>query len=368
MSMTNSNTRPKPWELPNHDISADLGQESVPPPVSQQGTPSSTNPNIPPPTPSHNIYNDSAYRSTNFGMGAYNGMNSYGGMGAYGGMNSYGMGSYNGMGGMGSMYGNYNSYGNPAFGNTGVNGFGGVTESTMATFQLLENLIGAINGFAQMLESSYMATHNSFFTLISFAEELGRLREFMGSFFGLFGIIKLLKKVLKKKGNKITNSKDNKLLKEFKTFTNSPDGVPKKSKLAWKPLIFFFMGVFGFPYILNKVIQRINENQKRVIKRDMSQPIDPTKLEFARAIYDFIPENPKIELSLKKGDLMAIISKVDTFGRESNWWKARTKTGEVGYVPYNYIEIIKRRKQIENLQEDNNPETTPIAENTNPIQ
>jgi len=36
-------------------------------------------------------------------------------------------------------------------------------QSTAATFQMLEGIVGAFGGFAQMLESTYMATHSSFF-------------------------------------------------------------------------------------------------------------------------------------------------------------------------------------------------------------
>jgi len=41
-----------------------------------------------------------------------------------------------------------------------VNSF---AQSTQATFQIIESLVGAFGGFAQMLESTYMATHSSFF-------------------------------------------------------------------------------------------------------------------------------------------------------------------------------------------------------------
>ena len=37
------------------------------------------------------------------------------------------------------------------------------SQSTAATFQLIENIVGAFGGFAQMLQSTYMATHSSFF-------------------------------------------------------------------------------------------------------------------------------------------------------------------------------------------------------------
>ena len=38
--------------------------------------------------------------------------------------------------------------------------------STQATFQLLESIVGAFGGFAQMLESTFMATHSSFYAMI----------------------------------------------------------------------------------------------------------------------------------------------------------------------------------------------------------
>lgn len=88
-----------------------------------------------------------------------------GGMGGYGGMygNSYGAGGY-GAGYGGGMYG-MNPYG-------GMSGYGmgqeqslvqSFGQSTQATFQIIESIVGAFGGLAQMLQSTYMATHSSFF-------------------------------------------------------------------------------------------------------------------------------------------------------------------------------------------------------------
>lgn len=74
-------------------------------------------------------------------------------------------------GGYGSMYGGYGGmYGGMQNGmqngmqggdaNGLTNSFG---QSTQATFQMIESIVGAFGGFAQMLESTYMATHSSFF-------------------------------------------------------------------------------------------------------------------------------------------------------------------------------------------------------------
>lgn len=84
----------------------------------------------------------------------YGSMGGMGGMGGmYGGMGGMGMGGmYGGMGGMGGMPGDPNSSLTQSF-----------SQSTAATFQLIENIVGAFGGFAQMLQSTYMATHSSFF-------------------------------------------------------------------------------------------------------------------------------------------------------------------------------------------------------------
>ena len=64
------------------------------------------------------------------------------------------------MGGYGSsMYGGGMNPNDPNA-NSLTNSF---NNSTMATFQMLEGVVGAFGGFAQMLESTYMATHSSFF-------------------------------------------------------------------------------------------------------------------------------------------------------------------------------------------------------------
>lgn len=80
----------------------------------------------------------------------------YGGGGMYGGMGGYGMGGMYG----GGMYGGMPMGTDPNNPDTLTNRF---NNSTQATFQLLEGMVSAFGGFAQMLESTYMATHSSFF-------------------------------------------------------------------------------------------------------------------------------------------------------------------------------------------------------------
>lgn len=101
------------------------------------------------------------------GVGGYNNYTSpysrFGGMGnsMYGGIG----GGYGGMyGGMGGIYGGMGQPGMPGVDpndpNSLTNSF---SQNTQATFQIIESLVSAFGGFAQMLESTYMATHSSFF-------------------------------------------------------------------------------------------------------------------------------------------------------------------------------------------------------------
>ncbi|CAI4046363.1 hypothetical protein SKDZ_12G2270 [Saccharomyces kudriavzevii ZP591] len=397
MSTLSSTTapRPKPWEtsaplneqqrnaLPLEAVMASTQQNSS---QSENNNNSNSNSNsnnsnissesppevLPRPTAlnSSSTYGDvntmpAAYSNSSYGMPYDN--NAYGMNSMYGnsiGRYGYG-GSYYGNN-YGSFYGGGYGAGAGAGAGYGMNNGNGLGESTKATFQLIESLIGAVTGFAQMLESTYMATHNSFFTMVSVAEQFGNLREMLGSFFGIFAIMKFLKKVLyhATKGRlgtppkKVTSTEEhkNKLVEDFQKFNGNDivasNGKATRRKISWKPLLFFLMAVFGFPYLLNKFITKVqNSGAIQISKGSGSEPIDPSKLEFARALYDFVPENPQIEVALTKGDLMAILSKKDPIGKNSDWWKVRTKNGKIGYIPYNYIEIIKRRKKIEHINE-----------------
>ncbi len=89
-----------------------------------------------------------------FGGGMYGG-GMYGGAGGMYGGGMYGSGMY------GGGYGNYP--GMPGDPNNNQSLTQTWNQSTAATFQIMESIVGAFGGFAQMLESAYMTTHSSFF-------------------------------------------------------------------------------------------------------------------------------------------------------------------------------------------------------------
>lgn len=298
---------------------------------------------------SYGGYN-SGYGSSMYGGGLGSGM--YGG--------GYGSSMY-GMGGYGSnMYG-MGGYGSGMYGQPGM--AGQMAEGTQATFQLIELIIGAVGGFAQMLEATYMATHSSFFTMVSLAEQFGNLKNALGSLLGIYALINFAKKMFYKITGRSYNYGIN--LREFSKFEHKQkkleDNLKKggKGRISFKPLLVFLAASIGFPYLLSKAIQKINEQQQRrnltqqqqQQLQQLGQGFDPANLQFAKALYEFNPENPNIEMELKPNDLVAILSKLDPLGNESKWWKVRSRSGKVGYVPSNYLSVIERRKQKDAIQE-----------------
>lgn len=69
--------------------------------------------------------------------------------------------------------------------------------------------------------------------------------------------------------------------------------------------------------------------------------IDPKNLDFYQALYDFVPQDPNVELPLKKGDIVAVLQKLD-----GGWWRGRKRDGSIGFVPGNYLDIIPRREEF----------------------
>ncbi|OJD09942.1 hypothetical protein ACJ73_10006, partial [Blastomyces percursus] len=212
---------PKPWERAG--AGAGAASSVVTGPLPNSSTTSSTSPatttsapDLPSrPTTLNSVVNQTASNYSPYGASrlgqspygaTYGGYNSYsspysrlGGMGSmyggygggFGGMYG-GMGGIGGMGGYGGMYGGMPSGGDP---NSLTNSF---NQSTQATFQLIESIVGAFGGFAQMLESTYMATHSSFFAMVSVAEQFGNLRNTLGSVLGIFTILRWFRTLIAK--------------------------------------------------------------------------------------------------------------------------------------------------------------------------
>lgn len=270
----------------------------------------------------------------------YGGMGGMGGM--YGGMGGMGMGMGGMYGGMGGMPGDPNSSLTQSF-----------SQSTAATFQLIENIVGAFGGFAQMLQSTYMATHSSFFAMVSVAEQFGNLRQTLGSVLGIYTIMRWIRTAIAKlTGRPLPADATALTPASFAAFNGRmPDGSPAPAKPSKKPFIVFMLAVFGLPYLMGKLIKALARSQEAEEQRKMlenpqaGQSLDPNKLEFCRALYDFTPNANMqgMDLSVKKGDMVAVLSKSDPMGNASEWWKCRSRDGRMGYLPGIYLETIQRK-------------------------
>ncbi|VDC05744.1 unnamed protein product [Peniophora sp. CBMAI 1063] len=282
----------------------------------------------------------SPYQSSMYGGGmGYGGYGGYGGMGGgmYGG--GMGYGGYGGMG-MGGMYGRPGMMdpNNPSLTQT-------LETTTQTTFALLHSVVQTFAGMAQMLESTFMATHSSFFALAGVVDQFAQLRNALGGVLGLFGLVRWLKDLLTGRNGAGA------MRGEFRDFVNGrpvqgPPPNPAQPKASRKPIIIFFLAIFGIPYAMHKLVRLLAERQPAPLP-----PLDPSQLTFARAKYPFTSSSAH-ELQLAENEIVAIMGKLNPItGQEvdprheieTEWWKGRTREGREGWFPRSFVEVLERK-------------------------
>ncbi|POV95979.1 hypothetical protein PSTT_15915 [Puccinia striiformis] len=230
-----------------------------------------------------------------------------GGLGSYGGMSSYG-GGYGGYGGMGGMgYGGLGGYGGMG------GGYGG-----------LNNPMAGLNNGAPILS--------------------------------LFDLLKWAKSYITGKSSSSSSDKWSETFRNFdprKSTSDAKNGSePRPSR---KPIVIFFLTVFGIPYLMNKLVRSIM-NKQREQQASRSQPtneqqitlsVDPNKLSFVKAIHPYHPtqlnNNNQLEQELKfeKNEIIAVLAPTTIQEKNSfGWWKGRTRDGRIGWFPKNYVQEI----------------------------
>jgi peroxin-13 len=188
-----------------------------------------------------------------------------------------------------------------------------------------------------MIESTFTATHSSFFAIVSLIEHFGNLRSTIGSIILSIPLIRLIRSLINKVLGRPPLS--NITPESFALFEARTSGEPRPSK---KPLILFILAIFGLPYLMGKLIKALAEKQAVEHQIPTGETIvDPKKLDFYQALYDFVPQDPSVEMALKKGDIVAILQKLD-----GGWWRGRKRDGSMGFVPGNYLDIIPRRGEV----------------------
>ena len=208
-----------------------------------------------------------------------------------------------------------------------------------AAFALVRSVVDSCLSFAGMIESTFTATHSSFFAIMSLIDTVGALRSTISSIVLSIPLIRLLQSLY----NKLLGRPPPTTLtpESFARFEARTSGVPRPSK---KPLILFILAIFGLPYLMGKLIKALAE--KQAVQEAAPAVVggggvDPKNLEFYQALYDFVPQDPMVEMGLKKGDIVAILQKL-----EGGWWRGRKRDGSMGFVPGNYLDIIPRREDM----------------------
>ncbi|KAJ1340106.1 hypothetical protein BSLG_005276 [Batrachochytrium salamandrivorans] len=270
------------------------------------------------------LYGNGYPQYNRYGAGGYSGMGNSGYGGSYGSSygNSYGgMGGIYGNGGYGSSYGNsyggyspynrygmngtgYNRYGmggaGGMMGQMGPNGMAGALEgeqpltvrleqSTQATFQLLDQIVQAFGGFAQMLDCV-----GSFRSISSTAPATA---------------------IAAADPTSIT-------IEGFNAFEAQPTPQSRTGSAGNSTM-----------------------NPATPLGASSNQPhsVQIRDLDFCRALYPFAGDSPG-DLPLQPGDIIAVLTRVDpSTGQPTAWWRGRTQSGSVGIFPSTYVEILPRK-------------------------
>lgn len=194
--------------------------------------------------------------------------------------------------------------------------------------------------------------------VVAVAEQFGNLRDTLGHVLGIYTIMRWMRTLIAKITGRPPPADAMALTPaSFARFEgrHAADGSPSPSKPSRKPLIFFLLFAFGLPYLMTKMIRSMaasheEEERRRQQLQAQAQPIDPSKLEFCRVMWDFSPEAPGggdavvkgVDLEVKKGDLVAVLSKTDPLGNPSDWWRCRSRDGRMGYLPSTFLEVARR--------------------------
>ncbi|KAL7422504.1 pH-response regulator protein palA/rim20 [Cryptotrichosporon argae] len=328
--------RPKPWET----ASSAAGPSAISKPSAFDNAVASSA-TAPPPPPSQPAGLSGTVATTVQQpyqpryAGGY-GVSPYGG-GGYGSYSSYSS-PYNRLGYGGAGYGGYGAgYGGMGYGVGGLGAPGenpnltsSLQQSTAPAFQVLESLVTAFTSLAQLVESTYMATHSSFFAMVGVADQLGSLKTYLGQVLGVFSLLRLGRGILNfLRGRGVrTGGWANEWARATVPGGGAGGGAPRPSA---KPLVVFLLSAVGLPWLMTRLVRLLIVNQQQQIE---SQMLDPSKLEFARAKWAY-RAGESWELGLGDDEIVAVLERRD--GPEGvGWWRGRTRDGRIGWFPGNY--------------------------------
>lgn len=216
--------------------------------------------------------------------------------------------------------------------------------------------------------------------MVSVAEQFGNLRNTLGSVLGIYTLMRWIRTLIAKitgrpppaDATSLTPSAFSAFLSGRSAPATLPDGSPAPPRPSKKPFFIFVLAVFGLPYLMGKLIRTLARSQEEEARRQglligpngepQNTPLDPSKLDFCRVLYDYTPDAQNtsgIDLAVKKGDIVAVLSKSDPMGNPSEWWRCRARDGGVGYLPSPYLETIQRRPPPAAITDGTGPSSAP---------
>jgi len=198
--------------------------------------------------------------------------------------------------------------------------------------------VTAFTSLAQLVESTYMATHSSFFAMVGVADQLGSLKTYLGQVLGVFSILRLGRRLLAwLRGRKVNT---NVWANEWSTAAGSDVARP-----STKPLVLFLLSAVGLPWLMSRLVRLLIASTQQQAGMGMGGAdgvIDPSKLTFARARWEF-RAGEDWELGLGRDEIVAVLEMRDggagKEGEERGWWRGRTRDGRLGWFPGNYVSL-----------------------------
>src|SRR6478609_6980110 len=123
--------------------------------------------------------------------------------------------------------------------------------------------------------------------MVSVADQLGGLRDTLGSVLGIFTLMRWIRTLIAKITGRPPPADATALTPAaFARFEGrslpAPDGTAAHPKASKKPLIFFIIGALGLPYLISKLVRSLaashEEEERRRLAILQQDRIDPTKL------------------------------------------------------------------------------------------
>jgi len=208
--------------------------------------------------------------------------------------------------------------------------------------------------------------------MVGVADQLGSLKTYLGQVLGVFSVLRLGRRILNwLRGKKVrTDGWANE-------WTGISPGGPGNAGAAGsleprpsgKPLLLFLLSAVGLPWLMSRLVKLLIANQQQQQQQagllDSSGNIDPSKLTFARAKWEF-KAGEDWELGLARDEIVAVLEQREGKNGEQGWWRGRTRDGRIGWFPGNYVSLpaVKMVKLADRSPGRRHPEERSPTERT----